>query len=123
LINLRFKKHQVYVARHYPGITPEQLTRLTLQLFNRYTVEAEKYAFGKPIQWTDPKMLKFLAWKFESTTLGLEVDKGNENGLVVERTLLRWVRDNVRGMGDLDVPFGLQDSGFIRRGNVDWDRF
>jgi hypothetical protein len=123
MINLKYAKHRAYVAKHFPGINPEELTGLTCKLFQLYVAKALELGFDQPIQWTHQSMKDYLDWRLRSTTLGLEVDRGNRFGLVTERTLLRWVRARTFGLASLKIPFGLSDWNYVRTANPTelWD--
>ena len=54
-------------------------------------------------------MREFLFYKLHHSALALAEDPKNELGFVSERNTLRFVRDNIRGMGYLNIPFGIED--------------
>lgn len=125
MLNLKHKKHQAYYGKHFPGIDPDALTKLTRELFAHYQGQCKVYGFSVPSEWTSDSMKEYLKWRMTHTTLGLESDPANRHGLATERTLLRWVQLRVRGMASLKIPFGLVDYNSIKNqvasGQNPWD--
>lgn len=84
----------------------------SFKLFWHYQKEAQSLGLDTSNWgcWESKSVRRFLRYKLKSSVLANTSDERNELGLITERNILRWVRENVTKADDLKIPFGYLDN-------------
>ena len=87
------------------------LRKSSLILFRNYGDEILRLGFERlPKSWKDPIMIEFLEYVICNTELSSNKDPLNENFLITERQILRFVIKNTKELSVYQVPFVYEDN-------------